>query len=239
MQATHSLPTDSIGTGMTPSIVVRDLAHPAAPALAQLSTINLAARQRMLSQRLVLLILLAAQGRPGKAQAAAETLQLFADSQAQILLAIRDKKMLAAEAALLEEVYFGEAGVNATVQGFITHCRAALTQAGADAPTAGEHALEKLVGHTDDVLAALNRATQAFDQLNSRHEARLVSQIGEIVEEIRLVAREAKVVSFNAQVIAARAGTVGREFSVVAGSLSRISGEVDKLANKGLILVKG
>jgi methyl-accepting chemotaxis protein len=237
---------------MTQLKIVNNQAPQVAPPLelAPLSTVNLAARQRMLSQRLVLLIMLAAEGRADKAQAAAQTLQLFADSQARILLAIRDKKMLPAEARLMNEVYFGEQsatghnGVNAIVESFINLCRATLTQIGARAQmvsgaSTGELALEKLVAHTDEVLAALNRATQAFDQLNSRHEARLVSQIGEIVEEIRLVAREAKVVSFNAQVIAARAGAVGREFSVVASSLSRISGEVDKLANKGLTLVKG
>ncbi|MDC8786052.1 type IV pili methyl-accepting chemotaxis transducer N-terminal domain-containing protein [Paucibacter sp. hw1] len=204
-----------------------------------MSIINLAARQRMLSQRLVLLILLAAQGQVEKAEAAESTLRLFTDSQASILRVLRDKGMPATDTQLMQDVYLGPAGVSEVVTGFITDCRRALDLCKGGGVADRADALECVVSRIDVVLAALNRATQALDQINTRNEATLVRQIGEIVEEIRLVAREAKVVSFNAQVIAARAGVVGREFSVVAGTLSRISGEVDKLAHKGLSLVKG
>lgn len=202
-----------------------------------LSPVNLAARQRMLSQRLALQIVLAASGQAGQAEAAARTLQLFADSHARILALVRDPRLPAAEARALREVYFGAAAVSATVEEFIAQCRAALLPR-APGQSVGE-AAAAVVNRVDAVLAALNRATSAFDQMGTRKEASLVRQMGEIVEEIRLVAREARVVSFNAQVIAARAGAVGREFSVVAGTLSRISNEVDKLASKGLTLVQG
>lgn len=204
---------------------------------AGLSPVNLAARQRMLSQRLALQIVLAASGETGQAEAATQTLQLFADSHERILLLVRDPRLPAAEAQALRALYFGAGGVSAIVEAFIAACRAALPPH--PAGRAPGPAVAAVVSSVDAVLAALNRATSAFDQMGTRKEASLVRQMGEIVEEIRLVAREARVVSFNAQVIAARAGAVGREFSVVAGTLSRISNEVDKLASKGLTLVQG
>lgn len=194
-----------------------------------ISLVNLAARQRMLSQRLTLQILLAAQGRGGMSQAAADTLALFAQSQARLLDTLRT--LPAAEAATLHEVYHGPRGVHALIESFTAHARQAL-----DHPARADAALAWLVGHFDEVLAALNSATTAFDQIGSRKEATLMRELRGIVGDIQSVAREAKVVSFNAQVIAARAGSVGREFAVVAGTLSNISAEVDSLAKKGLAL---
>lgn len=200
-----------------------------APAANNISLVNLAARQRMLSQRLALQILLAAQAREGMEQAAHATLALFADSQTRLLATVR--ALPAADAAALNAVYDGPNGAQRLIDTFIRQARDAL------APGPLQHrALAWLVDHIDDVLAALNSATTAFDQISSRKEASLMKELRGIVGDIQSVAREAKVVSFNAQVIAARAGTVGREFAVVASTLSNISTEVDTLAKKGLAL---
>lgn len=199
------------------------------PAAQDMSLVNLAARQRMLSQRLALQILLAAQGREGMGQAAQATLKLFADSQAQ--LQATAARLPAADAAALHAVYQGPHGSQRLIENFITQARDALTPGPLQA-----RALSWLVDHIDEVLAALNAATTAFDQISSRKEASLMKELRGIVGDIQSVAREAKVVSFNAQVIAARAGSVGREFAVVASTLSHISSEVDTLARKGLAL---
>lgn len=194
-----------------------------------ISLVNLAARQRMLSQRLTLQILLAAQGQPGLAQAAHDTLALFARSHDQLLDTL--KSLPPADAAALRAVYHGPSGVHPLIQDYIAQARQAL-----EAPARAGAALQWLVAHIDGVLTALNTATTAFDQISSRKEASLMKELRGIVGDIEAVAREAKVVSFNAQVIAARAGSVGREFAVVASTLSNISSEVDSLAKKGLAL---
>jgi hypothetical protein len=199
------------------------------PAANDISLVNLAARQRMLSQRLTLQILLAAQGRDGMEQAAQATLKLFADSQAQLLSTV--SRLPAADAAALQTVYQGPGGVQRLIDSFITQAKDALAPGPLQA-----RALAWLVDHIDDVLTALNTATTAFDQISTRKEASLMKELRGIVGDIQSVAREAKVVSFNAQVIAARAGSVGREFAVVASTLSTISTEVDTLARKGMAL---
>ena len=194
-----------------------------------ISLVNLAARQRMLSQRLALQILLAAQGREGMEQAAQATLRLFADSQAQLLSTVG--RLPAVDAAALQAVYQGPGGVQRLIDSFITQAKDALAPGPLQA-----RALAWLVDHIDEVLTALNTATTAFDQICTRKEASLMKELRGIVGDIQSVAREAKVVSFNAQVIAARAGSVGREFAVVASTLSTISTEVDTLARKGMAL---
>ncbi len=199
------------------------------PAAQDISLVNLAARQRMLSQRLALQILLAAQGREGMEQAAQATLKLFADSQAQLLGTVG--RLPAADGATLQAVYQGPRGVQRLIDSFITQAKEALAPGPLQA-----RALAWLVDHIDEVLTALNTATTAFDQISTRKEASLMKELRGIVGDIQSVAREAKVVSFNAQVIAARAGSVGREFAVVASTLSTISTEVDTLARKGMAL---
>lgn len=199
------------------------------PAHNEMSLVNMAARQRMLSQRLTLQILLAAQGREGMAQAARTSLSLFADSQTRLMQTA--SRLPPLDAAALQAVYQGPGGVQRLIDSFVRQAGDALTSGALQ-----KAALAWLVDHIDEVLAALNTATTAFDQISSRKEASLMAELRGIVGDIQSVAREARVVSFNAQVIAARAGSVGREFAVVASTLSNISNEVDTLAQKGLAL---
>ena len=195
-----------------------------------MSTVNRSARQRMLSQRLALQILLAERGVPGQLQAAETSLQLFADSQVQLQDEVR--RATAEDATQLEAVY-GSQGVGQTVQAFVDRCRRALGQLRRGETGAVAQVYEGL----DEVLQALNLATSAFDAIAARREQHLMRELKGIVTDIQQVAREAKIVSFNAQVIAARAGLAGREFGVVAGRLSDVSTDVDRLARKGLDLV--
>lgn len=207
-----------------------------APAAAALSIVNLAARQRMLSQRLALQILLAERGLDGQFEAAVQTLELFEASHARLLAAGREA--VPEEAQRIQEVYQRQ-GVDRTVQAFIEACRAglqALRRPGAHGLP--EDSAARVFAALDPVLAALNLATSVFDEIGMRREQRLMTELRAIVTDIQLVAREAKVVSFNAQVIAARAGQAGREFGVVASTLSGISNEVDRLALKGIALAE-
>lgn len=198
-----------------------------------MSVINLAARQRMLSQRLTLQIVLAAQGIQGQLEAAEKTLALFRESESVLTETARQAKGPAGDT--LKNVYFGQGQVEHTVSTFIRQADEALSQARSPR-TGANQALQRLVDQVDGVLQALNEATSAFDRIGSAKEASIMRELKEIVGNIQSVAREAKVVSFNAQVIAARAGTVGREFAVVANTLANISQQVDTLARKGMTL---
>lgn len=198
-----------------------------------MSLVNLAARQRMLSQRMVLQTVLAAGGSALHLKAARATLALFTGSQARLVDTPRH--LAAADAERIRTVYEGPGGVGATIDAFAQQVGTALDLTERRSPRV-EEALQRLVETTDSVLEALNTATTVFDQVGKAQSESLMKELAGIVASIQTVAREAKVVSFNAQVMAARAGQHGREFAVVANVLSGITNEIDGLSLQAVSL---
>lgn len=204
-----------------------------APRDAEMSLVNLAARQRMLSQRMVLQTVLAANGSELHLKAARTTLALFTASQARLVETPRHLE--AADAELIRKIYSGPGGVGATIDAFARQVGTALDLTEGHSPRV-EDALARLVDNTDAALEALNTATTVFDQVGKAKAEVLMKELAGIVASIQTVAREAKVVSFNAQVMAARAGQHGREFAVVANVLSGITNEIDGLSLQAVSL---
>jgi hypothetical protein len=199
-----------------------------------MSLVNLAARQRMLSQRMVLQTVLAAGGAAGQLEAARRSLALFADSQFRLFDTPRH--MADADgAAAIRATYDGPRGVRPVIEAFRIQMETTLDRIARQDRRRTE-ALDALVAQADGVLDALNRATSAFDTAARTRQDAATRELGRIVSAIQTVAREAKVVSFNAQVVAARAGPHGREFAVVAQVLSTIAGQIDGLSLQALRL---
>jgi hypothetical protein len=198
-----------------------------------MSLVNLAARQRMLSQRMVLQTVLAASGSELHLHAARNTLALFATSQAQLVDTPRH--LTPADGERIRQAYSGPAGVGPLIDAFTQQVGAVLDLTERRSPRV-EEALARLVEGTDAALEALNAATTAFDQVGKAQSENLMKELAGIVASIQTVAREAKVVSFNAQVMAARAGQHGREFAVVANVLSGITHEIDGLSRQAVSL---
>lgn len=217
----------------TPAPALR--AKPVPAHVAGLSLVNLAARQRMLSQRMILQTVLAAQGDPNRLPAARRSLQMFSESQQHLLTTV--EQMAPPDAHKLRETYHGAQGAAPLVQGFIQLMQDALARIERASPSAASTVAD-LVAHTDRVLDALNRATTAFDEVASARSDALMRELTGIVGDIQNVAKEARVVSFNAQVVAARAGQHGREFAVVANVLSDITSEIDALTRKAAVLAE-
>ena len=198
-----------------------------------ISLVNLAARQRMLSQRMVLQTVLATGGSASHLQAARKTLAMFTESQATLLDTPRLLDETSARA--VRDAYTGPRGVAAAINAFARQVETTLALAEEASPRA-EAALAQLVAGTDGVLEALNTATTAFDSAAKARSDSMMKELSSIVASIQTVAREAKVVSFNAQVMAARAGQHGREFAVVANVLSGITSEIDSLSLQAVSL---
>lgn len=197
------------------------------------SLMNIAGRQRMLSQRIVLQTVLAVQGQAEQARAARQTLDLFETSQARLVQTPR--QLDAASAREVQAIYHGTQGVGAAIDAFARQARTVLDLADHGSARAAD-ALATLVGTTDGVLKALDAATTVFDQVQRRQSEAMMNELTGIVSSIQTVAREAKVVSFNAQVMAARAASHGREFAVVANVLSGITAEIDRLSLQAVSL---
>ncbi|MDR7097108.1 methyl-accepting chemotaxis protein [Hydrogenophaga laconesensis] len=203
--------------------------------IAGLSLVNLAARQRMLSQRMILQTVLAAGGDTERLKAAQRSLQMFTESQQHLLGTV--KQIEPAGAHRIEETYHGPRGVGPVVQSFMQLMRNALEQI-ETGHSLMARTIDELVGQTDRILEALNTATTAFDDVAKARSDAMMKELAGIVGDIQSVAKEAKVVSFNAQVMAARAGQHGREFAVVANVLSDITNEIDLLTRKAAVLAE-
>ncbi|WP_323055711.1 methyl-accepting chemotaxis protein [Paucibacter sp. PLA-PC-4] len=201
-----------------------------------MSLINPAARQRMLSQRMVLQTVLAAGGSTPQLKAARASLTLFTESQQKLVLQA-PQQMAAADAERVGLTYQGPQGVAPVIDVFARQVGTTLNLAERASPRV-QDALAQLVDGTDAALEALNTATTTFDQIGKARSDAMMKELSGIVASIQTVAREAKIVSFNAQVMAARAGQHGREFAVVANVLSGITHEIDGLSHKAVALAE-
>lgn len=198
-----------------------------------LSLVNLAARQRMLSQRMILQTLLASRGDAQKLEAAQRSLHVFTESQQHLQDTVLSLDKAAAQK--IADTYHGPNGVGPVIAAFMQLMQRTLEQIERKAPGVADSLLE-LVGLIDRILDVLNTATTAFDEVTKAKSDTMMTELVGIVGDIQSVAKEAKVVSFNAQIMAARAGQHGREFAVVANVLSDITGEIDRLTRQAVTL---
>lgn len=204
--------------------------HADVPAEVLGTLINLAGRQRMLSQRIVLHVVLATQGWPDALTTAREALQQFEASHCRLVEGGDGLPGVFCDA--LRQAYFGPGAAQQRIRDFTAAARRAIEGAGASG--AGRAALDALVRATSPVLALLQGITQVYEEEARRRALVQKQQQRQLMERIEDIARQAHVVSFNAQIIAARAGTSGREFSVVAGVLSDITREMEHLVQAAL-----
>lgn len=230
-------PTVSLSVRTPPPALARMPVQPlktqTSAANESISVVNLAARQRMLSQRMVLQTVLASSGSNLHLLAAQKTFQLFCDSHVKLLATPSNLDALSAQ--LVRDTYQGPRGVGPLIEDFMQQMRATLHSI--ERGGSFTDSLNKLVTRTDPVLEALNTATTTFDNIAKGKASLLMKELTGIVSDIQTVAREAKVVSFNAQVMAARAGQHGREFAVVANVLSGITADIDGMSRKAIDLV--
>ncbi|ASV99347.1 type IV pili methyl-accepting chemotaxis transducer N-terminal domain-containing protein [Paraburkholderia aromaticivorans] len=192
------------------------------------SLINIAGRQRMLSQRIVLKAMLAFQQFDGALAVARDTLNAFADSHTALTQGRDGLPGLFSTA--LREAFHGSEKVAAKIADFIALASAALEAIGRASPRADE-ALKALVVCVDPLLAHLHGVTAVYEQ-ESRRIARLQKkEQQQLIERIKAIAKEAHIVSFNGQIVASRAQVTGREFAVVAGVMTTITKELEAVVS--------
>ena len=211
--------------------VATDAAHAIGPELWS-TLINLAGRQRMLSQRIVLMALLAERGDASARSAALDALQQFSAAHGRLAgggdglppppPAVR--QMLCGTRA------DGSDGADDAVRAFISVAEQALrTEVALSRPALGQ-----LVERATPMLALLNKLTQAYEALAREAVAQAQQRQAGLIGRIERIASEARVISLNARIVAARAGEQGREFGVVASRLVEVSAEIEALSREAL-----
>ncbi|WP_296227337.1 type IV pili methyl-accepting chemotaxis transducer N-terminal domain-containing protein [Ralstonia sp. UBA689] len=188
--------------------------------------INLSGRQRMLSQRIVLQMLLAAKGEAAALEIARTCLATFAAAHADLVEG--NARLPGAFSDDLRQLYFGKLRGDARVRDFIVLAKTAM-----DTLTAGtaqrNPSLDALVAQATPILDLLQTITQAYQQTMHVCEIALRKRQAEIAEHLSRISMQANIVAMNARVSAARAGPYGREFSVITTVLADIIQEMDQL----------
>ncbi|MDP2246931.1 MAG: type IV pili methyl-accepting chemotaxis transducer N-terminal domain-containing protein [Nitrosomonadales bacterium] len=186
--------------------------------------INLAGRQRMLSQRIILNAILAAQGHEAAIDVARQALSLFEASHQDLV--IGNQKLPGIFFDALEDIYHGSTQADKKIRAFIHEAHQVIENISV---TKGTFAVEALGREATPLVNLLNQVTTVYETEAKRHAQVQQKQYKDLMGNIQQIAKHARIVSVNAQIMAARAGEAGKEFSVVAGVLSGITEEIDKL----------
>lgn len=193
--------------------------------------INLAGRQRMLSQRIILHAVLASLKHSKAIETARGALKFFRDSH--VILVQGGDGLPGIFLETLRVAYFGDLQGDRKIQDFISlteNALKAIEGGSAQAPAL----LATLVENTDPMLQLLNQITVIYENESKSYATVQKKHLHDIMGNIKTIAKRARIVSFNAQIVASRAGPAGREFAVVASELSKITEEIDGLVHLAL-----
>jgi hypothetical protein len=208
-----------------------DGAHAIGPELWS-TLINLAGRQRMLSQRIVLMALLGDRGDATARSAAHDALQQFVAAHGRLA---RGGDGLPPPPAAVQQAMAGAQadgsdGADAAVRAFVALAEQSLrTEVALARPALGQ-----LVERATPMLALLNKLTQLYEGLAREAGLRAQQRQAGLIGRIERIASEARVISLNARIVAARAGEQGREFGVVASRLVEVSAEIEALSREAM-----
>lgn len=195
------------------------------------SLINLSGRQRMLSQRIILNVILASQGHPEASRIAEDSLNLFKETHA--ILVHGNQEFPGVFFDELKTVYFGPSESDKQIKLFISLAEKTLADCAKNSFQLKNHIAE-LGNIANPIVNSLSLVTQAFENESKRRAKIGLKQQRDLMTDIQRIAKEAGIVSLNAQVIAARAGESGREFSVVASVMTDITMKINRLVNEAM-----
>lgn len=207
--------------------------------------INLAGRQRMLSQRIVLHVLLAAQGHAPAADVARDCLTTFAAAHADLVNG--NDRFPGAFSDALREVYFGAHRADERIRSFIgdasravslmSHTTADTREAGGPGREASA-AADALVSQASPLLELLQGITLAYQNEMRNVERAASKRDAQLAEQLGRISMQANIVAINARISAGRAGPYGREFAVVTSLLADIVKEMEHMIH-GVVTTRG
>jgi hypothetical protein len=188
--------------------------------------INLSGRQRMLSQRIVLQLLLASRGDAAALDIARDCLSTFESAHSDLVTG--NERFPGTFTGALQQLYFGGPRADARIREFVARARTAIDATLAD-PSQQGSSLDALVAQATPILELLQTVTQAYQEEMHRCEVAARKRQTELAECLSGISMQANIVAINARVSAARAGQYGREFSVITQVLADIIKEMDQL----------
>ncbi|MEJ8797950.1 type IV pili methyl-accepting chemotaxis transducer N-terminal domain-containing protein [Trinickia caryophylli] len=186
--------------------------------------INVAGRQRMLSQRIVLHVLLAAQGDAAALAIARECLATFSGAHADLVNG--NDRLPGVFSDALQALYFGTHRADQRIRQFVADATAAIASIAAGAGPDGEE-VAAIIAQATPLLELLQQITLAYQNEMRGVESAAKKRNADLAEQLGHISMQANIVAINARISAGRAGPYGREFAVVTALLSDIVKEMD------------
>src|SRR5687768_10595347 len=152
--------------------------------------INLAGRQRMLSQRIILNAILAAQDHHGTIDVARQALALFESSHQDLV--VGNQKLPGVFFEELKEILFGTEQANKKIHAFINEARDAIETIEVSQHSA---AVEMLGRQATPLVNLLNQITQVYETEARRHAQTQQKQYKDLMGNIQQIAKHARIVS--------------------------------------------
>jgi methyl-accepting chemotaxis protein len=191
--------------------------------------IKLAGRQRMLSQRIALHVLLASHGDSGALAVVRACLATFVQAHADLVSG--NERLPGVFSEALRELYFGNRKADERIRQFIVSVNQAVTSV--ESGHAHDQAeVDALVSQASPLLELLQDITLAYQHEMRGIEAAALKRQTDIAERLGSISMQANIVALNARISAARAGHFGREFAVITTVLADIIKEMDALIHR-------
>jgi hypothetical protein len=193
--------------------------------------INLSGRQRMLSQRIVLHVLLATHGDVAALDVVSDCLGTFASTHADLVKG--NDRLPGVFSDALAQLYYGTRQADERIQRFIALAKQTIAsvEAGGDGHDDSEarSQVDQLVAQATPLLELLQDITLAYQHEMRGIEAASQRRQAAIADQLGSISMQANIVALNARISAARAGQFGREFAVITTVLADIIKEMDEL----------
>jgi hypothetical protein len=189
--------------------------------------INLAGRQRMLSQRIALFTLLASQGRGDALAQARSALTLFERSHRDLLHG--DYRGVQLESEALRQLYFGELQADARVREYVRLGDAALTTIERQ-PAAAAEAVNALVERSAGVLEVLQALTRGYESEARRRAREHTQRRHALREDLRIASKHLRITAAGVRLAARRGGQA--EIGEMADVLLGLTSQMEKLLDR-------
>lgn len=199
--------------------------------------INLAGRQRMLSQRIGLNLLIAI-GEGGPDASTLETLDAavgqFVEAHQTLFATRSGPSPLAIAGGQAASAYEqGQPSAHNVIDAFIAEMTQILSGLKRGQRPGAEQVRGLVPGRCNDVLAAMNRITLALEQdmaaateARARQASERATRISAAARDIDGAARFSRTIALNAKIAAVRAGSVGVEFAALTEELKSIADRI-------------
>ena len=198
--------------------------------------INISGRQRMLSQRISLLLLyFEKQGAPEILQQLDDAIALFETSHQQLTQGDSHENLPGIFSDNIREIYFSEnKAADNVIKSFIAEAKTIRAHLVSHQELNHDSFNSFLTLSATTLIELLNEITHAYQteskQLSDethRQFNKNMRQVKNMLENITAISRQAKIVAFNTAVAATRLGEKGAEISVVAREIEKLTQDIN------------